>query len=148
MKHQSRQEIAAAVTDCPIPQTSRMSRHERLERWAELLEGHGGHLNPLMQIEYLPPEERRAYRGINTPLTVAYSDKVLREEGLKSDGLGDAMDFFGMSDAEAHRLLCDCRYLGKMTGAAVAERLRRHAASKQSRANMKRAIWRFFGFAT
>ncbi|MFC6487301.1 hypothetical protein [Nitratireductor sp. GCM10026969] len=143
MKHQTRQEMEAAVTTCPIP--SHMSQHERVERWAALLEMHGGFLNPLMQIEYLSPQERRAYRGTNTPLTVAFSDPVLREQGLKSDGLGDAMDFFGMSDSDAHRLLCDCRYFGRMTGGAVADRLRRYAARKRSRANFKQAIWRFFG---
>ncbi|MCT8999478.1 hypothetical protein [Chelativorans intermedius] len=145
MKHHSAQEIAAAATLYPSPQEPRMSRRQRIERWAALLESHSGTLNALRQIEYLSPADRRAYRAPNTPLTIAFNDPVLREEGLKSDGLGDAMTFFEMNDSDAHRLLCDCRYLGRMTGTAVAERLRRYAASGERRAKLRQAIRRFFG---
>jgi hypothetical protein len=108
-----------------------LSRQARLRRWADALEGHGP-LNALSRIEYLAPERRRAYRDANTPLSVAFADPVLREAGLGSDRLGDAMDFFEMSDRDAHKLLCDCHYLGSMTGPKLAKRLRRHAAPRAS----------------
>lgn len=148
MKHQNPQELAAAATTYPQPPQPRMSRRERVERWAEVLERHQGPVNALRQVEYLPPQERRAYRGVNTPLTVAFNDPVLREEGLASDRLGDAMDFFQLSDSEAHALLCDCRYHGRMTGGGLAHRLRRHAQASERRARMWQAIGRFFGFAS
>src|SRR5690606_335509 len=78
-------------------------------------------------------------------LTIAFSDPVLREEGLKSDRLGDTMEFFGLNDNDAHRLLCDCRYYGAMTGERVAERLRRHAQRQEFRTRVMNAIGRFFG---
>jgi len=145
MKHQSPQEIAAVATTFPLPRQPKMSRKERLEYWASILERHDGPLNALRQIEYLSPVERRAYRGANTPLTIAFSDPVLREEGLKSDRLGDTMEFFGLNDNDAHRLLCDCRYYGAMTGERVAERLRRHAQRQEFRTRVMNAIGRFFG---
>ena len=33
-----------------------------------------------------------------------------------------------MSDEDAHRLLCDCHYMGSLTGRNLAARLRRYAA--------------------
>jgi hypothetical protein len=37
------------------------------------------------------------------------------------------MAFFELSGRDAHRLLCDCHYNGAMTGAGLAQRLRRIA---------------------
>jgi hypothetical protein len=102
----------------------KMSRRERLKRWATVLERYEGRLRPLMRIEYLSEQERRELRGENTPLTVAYKDPVLREEGLTSDRLGSAMAFFQLTEHAAHHLLCDCHYRGTMTAAGVAARVR------------------------
>jgi len=128
MKHQSPEqllEVATIVADPLAP----MTRRQRLDRWADLLDQHGGPLKALYRIEYLSPEERRLYPGgDNTPLSVAYRDPVLRRDGLGGDTLGDAMDYFGINDWEAHRLLCDCHYVGAMTGHGLAARLRRHAS--------------------
>ena len=94
----------------------KMSRRERLERWAILLEQDPTrHLKPLVRVEFLPRREREMLRRDESPLTVAYADSMLREQGLTSDCLGAAMDFFDLSDREAHYLLCDCHYHGGMT---------------------------------
>ena len=63
-------------------------------------------------------------RGDETPITVAFADPVLREEGLAGDTIGDALAFFKLSHGQTHRLLCDCHYHGQMTGPGVATRLR------------------------
>ena len=60
----------------------------------------------------------------NSPLTVAYNDPVLRADGLASDRLGDAVDYFELSDEEAHRVFCSCLYGESMTAGSVAARLR------------------------
>lgn len=125
MKHQSPHDIIGnAEAVLSADGLMRMSRRERLERWADVLALHGGRLNALRQIEYLRPSERRAYRGENTPLTVAFSDPVLREEGLKGETLGEAMDFFELNEIDAHDLFCDCHYHGTMTGPGLSARLR------------------------
>ena len=65
-----------------------LTRQERLTRWAELLESQPHRkLEPLREIEWKEPQERRAVRADNSPLTVAYEDPVLRAEGLASDRL-------------------------------------------------------------
>jgi hypothetical protein len=148
MRHQSPMELKTVATLYSPTERPRMSRQERIERWAELLEAHGGPLNALREIEYLSATRRRAYRDVETPLAIAFADQVLREEGLKSDRLGDALDFFGMDDRDAHNLLCDCVYLGSMTGKAVAKRVRRHLAREAgTRPTVMQSIGRFFGFA-
>jgi hypothetical protein len=107
---------------------TRLSRRERLRRWADVVEQHPGQLRPFFRIEYLSPAERRELRGEDTPLTVAYNDPILRADGLQSDRLGDGLAYFDIPEHVGHRLLCDCHYNGAMTGQNVASRLRSLAA--------------------
>jgi hypothetical protein len=127
MKHRKIDELGsvAEVVSFNIP---RMTRKERLRRWADLLDRAPGKLNALTRIEYLPVAERLEARADNSPLEVAFKDPVLREEGLRGDRLGEIMSFFELSDRQAHRLFCDCHYHGSMTGTGLAERLRLIAA--------------------
>lgn len=129
MKHQSPEQLREAAAIVAANPITTMTRRERINRWADLLDQHPGSMEALYRIEYLPEDERRAYRGgDNTPLAVAYRDPVLRRDGLGGETLGDAMDYFAMSDDDAHHLLCDCHYMGSLTGRSLAGRLRRYAA--------------------
>jgi hypothetical protein len=86
-----------------------MTRRERLDRWADLLARNPGRLlKTLEEIEFRPSHQRGAMRADNSPFSVAYADPVLREEGLKSDRLGDALAFFSISEHQAHRVVCSC----------------------------------------
>jgi hypothetical protein len=123
MRHQRKEELGAVAEVVPFNVT-RMSRRQRLERWADLLDRVPGKLNALTRIEYLPAAERLEARADNSPLQVAFKDPVLREEGLTGDRLGEVMSFFELSDRQAHRLFCDCHYHGSMTGIGLAQRLR------------------------
>jgi hypothetical protein len=97
-----------------------MSREERLARWVQALELDPKRiLKPLHEIEFTKKRERRAIRVDNSPLTIAYEDPVLRAEGLASDRLGDAMDFFELSDRDAHSAFCSC-HLGSSFEASYA----------------------------
>ena len=141
MKHQDPHLLPAADLVPSLDGVVALSRRERLMRWADALAAHRESLNALREIEYLSPEQRRAYRGSNTPLTIAYSDPVLRQAGLTDDNLGTAMDFFEMSDEDAHRLLCDCHYMGSMTGAGLANRIRHYAEHGGGMLNWARSIF-------
>ena len=86
-----------------------MSRRERLDRWAELLSRNPGRmLRTLDELEFKPPEARARLRADNSPFSVAFADPVLREEGLRSDRLGDALAFFRITEHQAHRVVCSC----------------------------------------
>ncbi len=81
MKHQSLSELTN-IADV-VPERPPMSRRERLERWAECLEREPQRrLKSLEGIEYGPVAERRAARADHSPLSVAFADPVLREDGL------------------------------------------------------------------
>lgn len=136
MKHQNPNEMEVSAE--ALPQGSMTSR-ERLERWADLLERHRGPLVALREIEYLPARERKALRGDDTPLAVAYNDPILRADGLDSDRFGEVMTFFDLSDHEAHQLFCDCHYHGTMTGTGLAARLRDRARTGKPRTVWERA---------
>jgi hypothetical protein len=123
MKHQSVAELTN-IADVQPTRTA-LSRCDRLERWAECLERAPRRaLRSLDAIEYGPEAQRREARDNNSPLSVAFADPVLREEGLKSDKLGDALDFFDMSQGEAHRVLCSCMHGRTMEAGDVARRVR------------------------
>jgi hypothetical protein len=129
MKHTAVSELSA-IADVR-PTGTGMSRQERLERWAECLERDPDReLRTLHGIEYGPREQRHAARADNSPLTVAFSDPVLREEGLGSDRLGDALSFFDISERDAHRVFCSCMYGAKMQAGDVASRIRRLAGPR------------------
>lgn len=148
MKHENPTEMRKAATvDLPIDAvvTPRLDRRERMNRWAAALERQSGSLAALRQIEFLSPEMRRAYRDPRSPLTVAYEDPVLRDDGLESDKLGDVMDYFEMTDEDAHRLLCDCHYHGTMTGTGLAARLRHFSERREAGTLWDRAHAMFTG---
>ncbi|HZH09073.1 MAG TPA: hypothetical protein VEZ24_01750 [Microvirga sp.] len=105
-----------------------LSRKERLERWAELLERQPKRrLRSLGEIEFTPEEKRPELRSDESPITVAYEDPVLRADGLKGDRLGDAMEYFDLSERSAHRLLCSCMNGWSMEAGVTARKVRRIA---------------------
>jgi hypothetical protein len=105
-----------------------LSRRERLERWAEVLERQPKRrLRSLGEIEFTPEDKRPELRSDESPITVAFEDPVLRADGLRSDKLGDAVEFFDLSDRAAHRLLCSCMNGWSMEAGVTARKVRRLA---------------------
>jgi len=102
-----------------------MSKRERLDRWAELLEIDPDRvLRTLDEIEWKPAAVRHAMRADNSALSVAFADPVLRAEGLASDTFGDAVKFFQISEHDAHIVLCSCHGGEAMRAEEAARRLR------------------------
>ena len=111
----------AAITEVRRP----MTREQRLRRWAEILKREGGRpLQALQWVEFYGDGERRQLRRDGSPLALAFADPELRADGLAGDTLGEAQLYFGLSDDQAHRLLCDCHFQGAMTGNSVGRRVR------------------------
>jgi hypothetical protein len=105
-----------------------LTRRERLERWADALDREpGARLRSLGEIEFHPRSERPYMRTDGSPLTVAYADPALRAAGLRSDMLCDAIEFFDLSERQAHALLCSCMNGWSMSADKTAARIRRIA---------------------
>lgn len=122
MKYKSLEQIAR---DADVHPGLALSRRQRLERWAELLEQQPERrLCAIEGTEFGARREREAKRADNSPLSVAFEDPVLRAEGLGGDRVGDAIAFFGLSESELHRLVCYCHYGLTVSPATVATRLR------------------------
>jgi hypothetical protein len=108
----------------------RLSKRERLERWAEALEREGGRrLRTLFEIEHAPRAERATQRAEDSPLSIAFRDAQLRSDGLAGDTVGDAVTFFGLSDTELHNILCFCHHGATITADMAAMRVRAAAAT-------------------
>src|SRR5689334_14775845 len=111
-----------------LPASPGLSRRERLERWAELLQREPDRrLRALHGIEQGTPDERLAYRGDGSPLAVVYADPVLRAAGLAGDTVGDAAEFFGLSHGQLHDLLCFCHHEEMLTALTAASQVRTFA---------------------
>jgi hypothetical protein len=124
MKYQPLDELRN-LADVEVPGPRTMTRTERLERWAEVLEREPSRrLRSLGEIEFKTPAERLVMRSNDSPLSVAFADPVLRAEGLGSDRLGDAITFFELTESQAHRLLCSCMNGMSMTASRPASRIR------------------------
>jgi hypothetical protein len=124
MKYRSLDDMMR-VADIAHVGKAKLSRRERLERWADLLmQDPGRHLRPLYRLEFMPAQDRLNMRGDDTPLAVAYQDPILRGEGLAGDRVGDAMAFFDLSSRDIHYLVCDCYYQGAMSASLASAHIR------------------------
>jgi len=102
-----------------------MTRAEKLELWAAALEREGDRpLRTLFEIEHLTRAKRKAARADNSPLSVAFMDPRLREEGLSGDTVGDVEAFFRISDRQLHDVVCYCHHGPAMSARAAAMRVR------------------------
>ena len=124
MRHQPIDDLGATAA-LTLVKSQTLSRRERLERWAELLEREPHRrLKALWRVEFVAEAERALIRADDSPISLAFADPVLRGAGLEGDRLGDAEKFFELSSEQAHHLLCDCHYYGRMDGETVAHRVR------------------------
>jgi hypothetical protein len=139
MEHRRLAELNVIADLKPLARMKVMSRRERLDRWAELLEQAPDRLvTTLEEIEWKPDAERRAMRADGSALTIAFSDPELRSAGLQGDRLGDAIDFFELSDQDAHIVFCSCH------GGAV---MRSEDAARRVRGIRSRSLWPlYFGW--
>ncbi len=120
--------------------SAQMSKQQRLVRWADLLDRQANRiLTSLMEVEYLPPRDRAEMQVDNSALSVAFEDPVLRAEGLKSDKFGDAVNFFELSEDEAHWVVCYCHHGRQVDARTVAGAVRDLARTRGSSA------WARFG---
>jgi hypothetical protein len=125
MEHKPLSDLGHVADFMPEWPNVAMTRTDRLERWIELLaRDPSRRLNTFHEIEHKPADARRASRVDNSPMSVAFSDPVLRADGLASDRVGDAMDFFELSEGDIHRAFCSCFYGESMRAGEVAERLK------------------------
>jgi len=122
MKHHALQHLqTVANVDLDYPRTSAMTRRERLERWAVLLERRGRQaFSTLHETEYQPARERAVMRTENSPISVAFADPILRAAGLEDDSYGEAKRFFELSDDKLHGLVCACHFGATISGATAA----------------------------
>ena len=103
----------------------KLSRGDRLERWAMALERLGeARLRTLRETEHQPHDERLRLRADGSPLTIAFEEPVLRSAGLTDDTFGEAARFFNLSDWELHNVLCYCHFGDTISAREVATRVR------------------------
>ncbi len=147
MKLKTLEELKRVAEVRPPLTRDRMSKRQRLERWAEVLElAPQSYLRSLYETEYTSRHRRYALREDNSPLTVAFQDPVLRAEGLKSDRYGDVLKFFELSDGELHHIVCYCHHGPTMTPKAVAGRVRAAAGQTERKSFVQRIIPVWMGF--
>ena len=102
-----------------------LSKAEKLELWAAALEREGDRpLRTLYELEHMPRARRKSARADNSPLSVAFQDLRLREEGLAGDTAGDVLAFFRISRKQLHDVVCYCHHGPSMSARLAAMRVR------------------------
>ncbi|KQW77881.1 hypothetical protein [Ensifer sp. Root127] len=125
MKHHTLEQLQTIAQIEPIFGARGMTRRQRLERWAELLEQvRHRHLDTLHETEFQFSDERNALRSDYSPITVAFRDPVLHAAGLDNDTYGEAKRFFEISDEELHDIVCYCHFGRTVSAAAAARQVR------------------------
>ncbi len=141
MKLKTLEELKRVAEVRPPLTRERMSKRQRLERWAEVLElAPQRYLPSLFESEHMSARRRYALREDNSPLTVAFEDSVLHAEGLESDRYGDALKFFELSNGELHDIVCYCHHGSTMSPKAVAHRVRATAGQTERKSFVRRTI--------
>jgi hypothetical protein len=126
MKHQTLEQLKVVAEVHPDHVPPAMTRAERLERWAELLEKEPDRkLATLHGTEYQPEAKRQTMRSEGSPISIAFQDPVLRAQGLANDTYGEAKRFFEVSDWQLHEIVCYCHVGETMRAANAASRVRR-----------------------
>lgn len=125
MKHQTLDQLQAIAEVQLEPTRPAMTRTQRLERWAELLELHPKRcLGALPGTEHQSAAIRQTMRSAGSPLTVAFEDPLLRAEGLEGDTYGEAKRFFEVTDWQLHDIVCHCHVGETMSASRAARRVR------------------------
>ena len=122
MKHRTSEELArVAEVYRQEPGHTVMTRSQRLARWAELLDRDPARrLTTLQGTEFQMGAARDHMRGQDSPISVAFSDPLLRAQGLKDDTYGEAKRFFELTDWQLHDILCYCHYGATMAAETAA----------------------------
>jgi hypothetical protein len=125
MKHQTLEQLQNVAEVDRGYRRQAMSRSERLERWAELLERNPDRrLWTLHQTEYQPAEARATMRGDGSPISAAFEDPVLHAAGLENDSYGEAKRFFELTDRQLHEIICYCHFGATVNAVTAAHHIR------------------------
>ncbi|WP_457798013.1 hypothetical protein [Methylocystis sp. S23] len=149
MKPRTIEELSLAARVSRPDGPAWMLRRRRLERLACLLEAAREPARLFITMECYRKRERLALKQDGSPLSIAFRDPLLRLEGMSGDSVGDGVAFFGLSQREAHALLCDCGYGGVMRMGAPLNRLiagrARKLAAKRSLAEWRDRVAAWLG---
>lgn len=89
----------------------KMTRQEKLQRWAKLVRETNSGLHLYNSLEYMSQAQLYAFTVIadhRTAFSVAVADPEFKAQGLENHTLGGVLKFFEISVHEAHAFSCDC----------------------------------------
>jgi hypothetical protein len=142
MKHQTLDQLQTVAKVEPLSTYPIMTRQQRIERWAELLEKDPERrLSALTGTEHLKRVARDASRCEGSPITVAFEDEVLRELGLKDDSYGEAKRFFELTDGQLHSIVCSCHVGTTFRGGWAAARVRQTISGNKLLKWLREKMW-------
>ena len=126
MKYQTLEQLQkVAEVHAGQAQPAAMTRSERLQRWADLLDQNPDRqLGTFAGTEYQPAGTRQTMRSAGSAITVAFDDAAFRAEGLENDTYGEAKRFFELTDWQLHDIVCYCHFGETMRADAAARRVR------------------------
>jgi hypothetical protein len=142
MKHVSPDQLVQVASALSGYNQAAMTRSERLERWAQLLEANPiGYFSTLPGTEHRPPDTRDQMRAVGSAMSIAFADSSLRREGLANDSYAEAKRFFGLSDDQLHEIVCHCHTGITMSAEDAARRIRAAIGPRASEERLAKFIF-------
>lgn len=113
----SKEQLAALEVAAPT-----MTRNDKLERWASVVEKYQHYLIQFDRLEHRTPVERERCSQPGSALDLASQDPVLKDAGLTGGTVGEVKKFFELSDQQIHEFSCNCD--GSHSSQVVSSRIR------------------------
>ena len=126
MKHVDIEEMVTAAVEVPVK--AKMTRAEKLNRWADLVRQYPSSLRLFSNLEHwtaeslvVPIANTGPYCEVSA-LSLAGKDAAFQAEGLpQMPSARDIMNYFELSQADLHEFSCDCG--GYLSNARQADRI-------------------------
>lgn len=132
---------ARRATGIALSAVQLLSRTERLERWAELLDRDPERKLTVTSPSWcMSPAQRQRPLVEGSALHIAFDDPVFRLAGLNGTTFNDAVAFFQLSDEDADRILAGSRGIVARSARDTSHRLRNVADKTHERALFRAAL--------
>lgn len=131
MKHQAIEQLqGVAEVKQDLPRRT-LSRKERLQRWAELLNGILTDAFDAARDRVSASESPRGHARRRFADLRRLRGSGPRTAGMENDSYGEARRFFELNDEQLHKVICYCHFGATVSASTAARHIRAMLVEKQ-----------------
>lgn len=115
-------DLATLTTAFPV-----LTKRDKLLRLAQIVRTAPHSVFMFSNVEYMSVAEKRMSSHPNSAFTLAASDAILKDAGLRGTSIDEGQCFFELTNIELHAFSCDCG--GHVNNERMASRIERIASA-------------------